>query len=145
MSYASRWNGRLSIRHDAVMGVQVLTLDGELDDQTAETAQSSVDVAVKRGSPLVIDLRCLKSMDGAGAALLRLAATRAENAGIRFAAVRPETLQITRALEDARLDRELPFEDSVSQAIATVAPKWHPEGDRWTPTASTPIDPHEGK
>ena len=142
MSYASRWTGRLSVRHDAVMNVQVLTLDGELDAQTAPRVHGSVARAIVKAAPLVLDLRSLRALDPAGVEMLENAVARVHDAGIALVAVRPAALEVRRALKDARIDARVQFAVSVSKAIEAVAPTWN-EGRRWTPTASKPIDPDD--
>jgi hypothetical protein len=78
-------------------------------------------------------------VDGAGAAALKLGVSRAENAEMPLAVVRPESLHVMRRLREAQVDPGHTFSGTVSKAIEAVSPRWRPDGSRWIPTASTPI------
>src|SRR3712207_90404 len=98
MSYERRWSGRLSIRHDAVMDVQVLTLEGELTLETLPDARTAVRTALAHAAPLVLDLRLLRAVDRPGVELLASAARRAADGEAGTAMVPPEDVDVWRAL-----------------------------------------------
>ena len=138
MSYESRWTGPLSVRHDVVMGIQVLTLDGVLDGRTSATASRSVDDALERSGQIVLDLGRLRSIDAAGSALVRSSLRRLLDAGFALAVVRPRALDPARTLGGVCGQLGVRLVESVSVGIETVSP-WQPGSPRWTPERSMPV------
>jgi anti-anti-sigma factor len=142
MSYESRWTGPLRVRHDAVMGIQVLTLDGGLDASTAPVASASVDDALERSGPLVLDLSRLRAIDGDGVSLVRSSMRRMLDAGFDLSVVRPKELNPARAVGGLCAQVGVVVVDGLGAAIEAVKP-WQPGGPRWTPERSTPIKPRD--
>jgi anti-anti-sigma factor len=145
MSYDSRWTGRLSVRHDAVMGIQVLAFEGALEASTAEQAHQYVTTAVERGAPLVFDLSTLRSVDAEGAQLLRRVLRELRDAGLPMAIVRASAPDVAAALDAARIDGEVRIEDGLSGAIEAVGPRWTPTSERWTPQPAEQIRPRRDR
>jgi hypothetical protein len=143
MSYESRWTGPLKVRHDAVMGIQVLTLDGGLDGSTLSGASASVDDALERDPRLVFDLGYLRAIDGEGAALVRSALRRLLDAGFALAVVRPKYTEPARAIGGLCGQVSVPVVATLSSAIEAVSPEWQPGAQRWTPERSVPITPRD--
>jgi anti-anti-sigma factor len=142
MSYESRWTGPLRVRHDVVMGIQVLTLDGGLDGTTSSTASQSVDDALERKGPLVLDLGRLRSIDAAGTALVRASLRRLLDADFVLSVVRPRALNPARTLGGLCGAVGVPVVDTLSMAIEAVSP-WRPGAPRWTPERSMPVSRDE--
>ena len=144
MSYDSRWTGPLSIRHDVVMGIQVLAFDGKLDAETSADATVSVQDALDRAGPTVLDLRFLREADRDGHAVLRRALRRFKETGMPVAVVAPLSRRVEGLLERTRPEGDVPVEPSVSAAIEAVTPAWRPDGPRWTPEPATQVRPRRG-
>ena len=145
MSYDSRWTGPLSIRHDVIMGIQVLAFDGRLDAATSQDARNAAQDALDRAGPLVLDLRFLRTVDARGDAVLRGALRRMKDAGMPVAIVAPLSQAVAGVPERARPEGDVPVEPSVSEAIEAVSPAWRPDAQRWTPEPSTQVRPRRDR
>jgi anti-anti-sigma factor len=141
MSYDSRWTGPLSIRHDSVMGIQVLAFDGALDADTGDRARRTMTTALERAAPLVLDLRLLRAVDAAGVALIHSSLRRLHEAGVPAAVVRPDAGDVARLVGGTRPDDLIRLQDGLSAAIEAVSPAWTSASTRWTPERSVPIRP----
>jgi hypothetical protein len=124
------------------MGIQVLSLDGGLDGNTTSIASHSVDDALARSGPLVLDLGRLRSLDAAGAALVRASLRRLLDAEFHTAVVRPRALDPARSLGALCGRMGVPLVDTLSMAIEAVSP-WRPGAPRWTPERSMPVTSRE--
>ena len=139
VSYDSRWTGRLSIRHDSVMGIQVLAFDGVLDAGTLPAAHESAQAAIDRGAPLVLDLHALRDVLGDAGAQLWAMLRELRAAGLAVAVVRSPAPAVTQVVDAARADGEVPVADGLSAAIEAVSPRWSPDGPRWTPDRAVQV------
>jgi anti-sigma B factor antagonist len=99
----------------------VLHLTGPLDRGSAPEVRSEIASAIAEGHPnLILDVRDVPTMDGAGANSLRYGKHRAEDAGGDLRIVGP-TDQVTQRLELAGLAEEVPSHATVVEALEAEA------------------------
>jgi anti-sigma B factor antagonist len=97
----------LSIRDTVRAGRHTLTLNGELDLDSANELEQAVREVYASGNGLVIDLRKVTFMDSTGLRALIVAGTLCEEVGHELQIIPGEDIQ--RILEISGLDRVLPF------------------------------------
>lgn len=99
----------------------VLRLAGPLNRDSAPLARAEITAAIAEGQPdLILDVRGVPSIDGAGATSLLVGMHRAQQAGGDLRIVGP-TDQVKRRLEVARLDDVLPIHATVVEALEANA------------------------
>ena len=144
-SYDIRWAGPLRVRHDSVMGIQVLAFEGAIERETVPEVRASLEDAVERGAPLVLDLRMVSAVDATGTEVLRMALARVTAKAMAVACVRPFERGVADLLGAVRPEGDVPFEIGVSEAIHAVSPAWRPDGPRWTPEPSVQLRPRRDR
>ncbi|MFF0088083.1 STAS domain-containing protein [Streptomyces canus] len=73
--------GQLSVVATTADGIRLLTLAGEIDDDTGETLRQALDVAATPRPGLVLDLRQVTFMDSTGINILIAAHQTVTGAG----------------------------------------------------------------
>ena len=99
----------------------MLTLDGEVGSNAAPEMERVMEVALQeRRRDLVLDLRGLRSLDGAMLRVLNRGLKRARAREGRLALVRPRT-RVWRVIVLTGLNRHLPAFDRVGDALTSFA------------------------
>jgi anti-sigma B factor antagonist len=99
----------------------VVTLAGELDLHTAETAELELDAVLDRGArKLVVDLCGLTFLGSVGLTMLTRAAKRAHVADGECVVVADDP-RILRVFQITGLDRKLRLERSLLEAVSELA------------------------
>lgn len=100
--------------------VAVVRLAGPLDRETSPLARAEILAAVAQGqSNLILDVRDVPSIDGAGANSLLFGMHRAQQAGGGLRLVAPTEL-VTQRLALAALDEVLPIHATVGEALEVL-------------------------
>lgn len=107
----------LRIGTNAVTGVVVITLAGELDLASAAALAHAIDDAASPDAELlIVDLRGLEFMDSTGIGVLVKAHQAATQSGYRFAIVKGSP-QVDRILSLTGLDEQLTLLDAPEELL----------------------------
>jgi anti-anti-sigma factor len=99
----------------------VLHLSGPLDRESAPLARNEIMAAIAEGhQDLILDVRDVPTIDGAGANSLLVGMRRAQQAGGELRIVGP-TDPVRQRLELAALDDVLPVHATVVEALESIA------------------------
>lgn len=111
---------RLGVKPDAVRGVSVIRLEGEVDKLALEQARARLDSLAAAGR-LVIDLDRVSFIDSAGLHGLFGLGRVASAAGGGVALAVPPSCAVARVVEIVRLADAMPVRESVEDAAAALA------------------------
>ncbi|MEU0413613.1 STAS domain-containing protein [Streptomyces griseorubiginosus] len=108
--------GQLSIVETSSEGIRILTLAGEIDDDTGETLRQALDLSAIPRPRLVIDMRQVTFMDSTGINILITAHQSATDAGgwIRLAA---PTSPVLRIIQIVGLDTLIDCRPTLREAL----------------------------
>ena len=100
--------------------ITIMHLSGPLDRESAPLARAEITAAIAEGQPnLILDVRDVPGIDGAGANSLLFGMHRAQQAGGDLSLVAP-TDQVRQRLELAALDDVVPSHDTVVEALEAL-------------------------
>ena len=115
-------DGTLQLRIECQEGVEVLSVDGELEIASAQEFRRAISGRLGAGTRgLIVDLRDCTFVDSTGLGALIWAELRARAAGGEVAYVgRPGP--VMRAIEMAGLGEELHLRESLREALSEISP-----------------------
>ncbi|MFF1724334.1 STAS domain-containing protein [Streptomyces sviceus] len=109
--------GHLSIVETSSEGIRILTLAGEIDNDTCETLRQALDIPTAPPPHLVIDMRQVTFMDSTGINLLITAHQSATDAGgwIRLAT---PTSPVMRIIQIVGIDTLIDCHPTLREALS---------------------------
>ncbi|MDY7101521.1 MAG: STAS domain-containing protein [Actinomycetota bacterium] len=114
------------VRFDEIGAVTVVVLAGEIDLANAADLGAEIERRVVdddgRVRSAVVDLTDVHHFDSTGVRMLFRAATTFASHGISARVVRPRSDALAEVLEVAQVDRVVPVDDSVRDAVAALTP-----------------------
>jgi len=121
-------NERLTVEVRRERGFVVVAVTGEIDISTVSQLRESLFEQADNGSDVIVDLDQISFIDSAGLGALVGASRRAEASGGSLHAVcgQPHTKKL---LWLTGVDRRIPLEESLEQALSSVASSRDPSAN----------------